>query len=65
MKGVPKEGEAIKTKQGKGKVISVNALRREVLVELDDGRQIKVVYDAPPCKREGFLKKGGPVEEKK
>ncbi len=45
MKGVPKEGESVKTKQGKGKVISVNALRREVLVELDDGRQIKVVYE--------------------
>ncbi len=45
MKGVPKGGEVVKTKQGKGKVISVNALRREVLVELDDGRQIKVVYD--------------------
>jgi len=45
LKGLPKEGEKIKTKQGKGKVISVNALRRMVLVELEEGRQIEVDYN--------------------
>ncbi len=44
MKGMPKEGEMIKTKQGKAKVLSINALKREALVELDDGRQIKLHY---------------------
>lgn len=42
MKGMPKIGEAVKTKQGKGKVISINAIKREAMVELTDGRQIKV-----------------------
>lgn len=45
MKGLPKEGEVVKTKQGKGKVLSVNAIRREIMVELDDGRQIKSSYE--------------------
>jgi len=45
MKGMPKEGHIIKTKQGKGKIISVNALKREAVVELDDGRQTTVSYE--------------------
>lgn len=45
MKGMPKEGEIVKTKQGKGKVITINALKREALIELEDGRQIKYYYD--------------------
>lgn len=45
MRGMPKEGDTVKTKQGKGKVISVNAIRRDALVELDDGRQVKIVYE--------------------
>lgn len=48
MKGMPREGEAIKTKQGKGKVIAINAIRRDALVELDDGRQIKISYEKNP-----------------
>jgi cell fate regulator YaaT (PSP1 superfamily) len=45
MKGMPKEGESVKTKQGKGKVIGINALKREAVVELDDGRQVKLSYE--------------------
>lgn len=39
LKGLPKEGERIKTKAGKGKVVSVNALKRKVVVELEEGKQ--------------------------
>jgi len=45
MRGMPKEGDILKTRQGKGKVVSVNAIRREAMVELDDGRQIKISYE--------------------
>ena len=45
LKGLPKEGEKIKTKQGKGKVISVNALKRKVVVELEGGKQIEMDYN--------------------
>ena len=45
MRGLPKEGETLKTKQGKGKVISISAIRREAVVELEDGRQIKITYE--------------------
>jgi len=43
-KGLPKEGQSITTSQGKGKVISVNVLKRTVEVELDDGRLDKVSF---------------------
>jgi len=45
LKGLPKEGERIKTKEGKGKVISVNALKRKVIVELEEGKQIELDYN--------------------
>jgi len=45
LKGLPKEGEKIKTKDGKGRVISVNALKRKVIVELEEGRQIELDYN--------------------
>jgi len=45
LKGLPKEGEKIKTKQGKGRVISVNALKRKVVVQLEEGRQIELDYN--------------------
>ena len=45
LKGLPKEGEKIKTKEGKGKVISVNALKRKVLIELEDGKQVELDYN--------------------
>lgn len=45
LKGLPKEGDKIKTKEGKGRVISVNALKRRVLVELEEGKQIELDYN--------------------
>lgn len=43
--GLPKQGESISTKEGKGKVISVNPLKRTALVEVgDEGKQIKIHY---------------------
>ncbi|MCQ9208941.1 MAG: stage 0 sporulation family protein [Omnitrophica bacterium] len=45
LRGLPKQGETINTKEGKGRVISVNALKRTVVVEVgDEGKQIKVSY---------------------
>jgi cell fate regulator YaaT (PSP1 superfamily) len=43
-KGLPREGERIHIKQGKGKVISVNVFKRSALVELEDGTQVEVSY---------------------
>jgi len=45
LKGLPKEGDKIKTKDGKGKVISVNALKQKVSVELEDGKIIELDYN--------------------
>ena len=44
-KGLPKEGDKINTSQGKGKVVSVNVLKRMVYAELEDGRIEKVMFD--------------------
>ncbi len=46
LKGMPRAGDKIKTKQGPGKVISVNPLKQTVIVELEEGRQIEV-----PCEK--------------
>lgn len=43
-KGLPREGERIHTKDGKGKVISVNVFHRKATVELEDGTQIEISY---------------------
>lgn len=43
-KGLPKEGEKIKTKDIKGKVINVNALKRTVTVETEDGKQVEILW---------------------
>lgn len=45
MEGLPRQGDKIKTKDGTGNVISVNAIKRLVVVELEDGRQIEVTYE--------------------
>ena len=47
MKGMPREGETVKTDKGPGKVIGVNAIKRAVTVELEDGKQIEVPYVEP------------------
>ena len=43
-KGLPKEGQTLETPQGKGKVVSVNVLRRLAYVELEDGRIEKISF---------------------
>lgn len=43
-RGLPKEGDTIETSQGKGKVTSVNILKRLAYVELEDGRIEKVPF---------------------
>jgi cell fate regulator YaaT (PSP1 superfamily) len=43
-KGLPKEGQNIETPQGKGKVVSVNVLKRLAYVELEDGRVEKIYF---------------------
>lgn len=45
LKGLPREGERIKTKEGKGRVISVNALKRKIVVQLEEGKQIELNYN--------------------
>ena len=42
MKGLPREGDILKTEKGPGKIVSVNAIKRSVTVELEDGSQIEV-----------------------
>jgi cell fate regulator YaaT (PSP1 superfamily) len=42
MKGLPREGEQLKTEKGTGKIISVNAIKRSATVELEDGSIIEV-----------------------
>lgn len=45
LKGLPKHGSRVKTKDGKaGKVVSVNPLTRSVVVETDDKNQVEVKY---------------------
>lgn len=45
LQNLPKEGETINTKEGKGKVISVNPLKRTVIVEVgEEAKQIEVAY---------------------
>jgi len=43
-KGLPKEGQTLETAQGKGKVVSINVLKRLAYVELEDGRVEKVFF---------------------
>jgi len=47
MKGLPREGDIMKTEKGPGKIISLNALKRSVTVELEDGNQIEVPINTP------------------
>jgi cell fate regulator YaaT (PSP1 superfamily) len=43
-RGLPREGERVETAEGKGKVISVNILKRLAVVVLEDGKFIEVNY---------------------
>ena len=44
LKGLPRIGHEIKTKEGKGKVVSVNPLKRNVTVETAEGKRIEVSF---------------------
>ncbi|MFA5142792.1 MAG: stage 0 sporulation family protein [Candidatus Omnitrophota bacterium] len=44
MKGLPREGEMLKTEKGTGKIVGVNALKRSVTVEMEDGTLVEVKY---------------------
>lgn len=52
MKDLPKEGDKVKIKDISGKVLSVNAITRKLLVETEDGRQIEVKYEGECRKHE-------------
>ena len=43
-RGLPREGERVETPEGKGKVISVNILKRLATVVLEDGKIIEMNY---------------------
>ena len=43
-RGLPREGERVDTPEGKGKVISVNILKRLATVLLEDGKMIEVNF---------------------
>jgi len=43
-RGLPKEGEKINTPEGRGRVVSVDILKRKVYVELEDGKQVQIEY---------------------
>ncbi len=44
MKGLPRIGQEIKTDKGKGRVISVNPLKRNVTVEIEEGKRVEVAF---------------------
>ena len=43
-KELPREGDKIDTPHGKGRVISVNVLRKSVLIDIGDGKQTEVIF---------------------
>lgn len=46
MKKLPREGERVKIKDIKGKVVNVNALKKTVIIETEDGKQVEVLWEA-------------------
>lgn len=43
-RGLPREGERVDTPEGRGKVISVNILKRQATVALEDGKIVEMNY---------------------
>lgn len=43
-RGMPREGEKLETAEGKGKVISVNILKRKATVVLEEGKHIEIDF---------------------
>ncbi len=52
-RGLPREGERVETPEGKGKVISVNILKRLATVVLEDGKFVEVSYRRESAPRPG------------
>ena len=46
MKHLPREGERVKVKDIKGRVVSVNTIKRTVVVEAEDGKQTELQWEA-------------------
>jgi cell fate regulator YaaT (PSP1 superfamily) len=46
MKNMPEIGSQVKTKEGKGEIIEINALMQEVKIKLEDGKIINVKKDS-------------------
>ena len=44
-KGLPKISQRVKTKDGQGKIVDVNYLKRIAVAELEDGRHVKIDYN--------------------
>lgn len=44
IKGLPKIGQEVKTPKGKGKVVSLNPLKRSAVVEIAEGKQVEVKF---------------------
>ena len=44
-KGLPKISQRVKTKDGPGKIVDVNYLKRIAVAELEDGRHVKIDYN--------------------
>lgn len=57
-RGLPREGQIIKIKEGNGKVINVDILKRKAVVELEDERKIEVIFPL----REELRPRTGPEE---
>jgi len=53
MKDMPKEGEKVKLKDITGKVISVNALKKRVVVETEDGKQLEMEWNKERLRKDG------------
>lgn len=45
MKGMPEIGKAVKTEEGQGHVIEINALTQKIKIKLEDGKVISVNKD--------------------
>ncbi|MBU4479381.1 MAG: stage 0 sporulation family protein [Candidatus Omnitrophica bacterium] len=64
-KTLPKEGQYIETKEGKGRVISVHTLKQTVVIEMEDERVVEISFkDRPLEKEKGENKDKGKREDK-
>jgi cell fate regulator YaaT (PSP1 superfamily) len=58
MAGMPHVGDKIKTKDGSGTVISINAIKKSAVIQLEDGRQVELDCKHQQCpKHQAHVKK--------